>query len=110
VHNCTVPGVVSDLLRLVGLNTSAAEEISRLVPDAAVVEAFNRSNASHFWNRPFPTIDDKSRQAGIDPKLVADQVDHRLGVSLDVYIQELDKTPRIRRRPKSLSHPAGDFL
>ena len=26
-----------------------------------------------------------SRQAGIDPKLVADQLDHRLGVNLEVY-------------------------
>jgi integrase len=26
-----------------------------------------------------------SRQAGIDPKLVADQLGHGLGVSLDVY-------------------------
>ena len=26
-----------------------------------------------------------SRKAGIDPKLVADQLGHRLGVNLDVY-------------------------
>jgi len=26
-----------------------------------------------------------SRKAGIDPKLVADQLDHGLGVNLDVY-------------------------
>jgi integrase len=33
-----------------------------------------------------------SRQAGIDPKLVADQLGHGLGVSLDVYtVAALDK-------------------
>ena len=33
-----------------------------------------------------------SRQAGIDPKLVADQLGHRLGVNLDVYtVAALDK-------------------
>ena len=33
-----------------------------------------------------------SRKAGIDPKLVADQLGHGLGVNLDVYtIAELDQ-------------------
>ena len=33
-----------------------------------------------------------SRQAGIDPKLVADQLGHGLGVNLDVYtVAALDK-------------------
>ena len=33
-----------------------------------------------------------SRQAGIDPKLVADQLGHGLGVSLEVYtVAALDK-------------------
>ena len=34
----------------------------------------------------------RSRQAGIDPKLVADQLGHRVGVHLDVYtIAALDQ-------------------
>ena len=33
-----------------------------------------------------------SRQAGIDPKLVADQLGHGLGINLDVYtVAALDK-------------------
>src|SRR5438093_244269 len=46
----------------VGLNTSAAEEISRLVPDAAVVEAFNTIFASilhsraHLFGSNMPTV------------------------------------------------------
>jgi 8-hydroxy-5-deazaflavin:NADPH oxidoreductase len=46
----------------VGLNTSAAEEISRLVPDAAVVEAFNTIFATilhsraHLFGNNMPTI------------------------------------------------------
>ena len=36
-----------------------------------------------------------SRQAGIDPKLVADQLGHGLGVNLEVYtVAALDRKPR----------------
>src|SRR6185503_6202609 len=46
----------------VGLNTSAAEEISRIVPDAAVVEAFNTIFATilhsraHLFGSNMPTV------------------------------------------------------
>ncbi len=55
----------------VGLNTSAAEEISRLVPDAAVVEAFNTIFATilhsraHLFGSNMPTVfycGDRSRR------------------------------------------------
>jgi hypothetical protein len=37
-----------------------------------------------------------SRQAGIDPKLVADQLGHGLGVNLDVYtVAALDKRQEV---------------
>ena len=70
----------------VGLNTSAAEEISRLVPDAAVVEAFNTIFATilhsraHLFGSNMPTVfycgDDRDakshaaeliRDAGLQP-------------------------------------------
>jgi len=39
-----------------------------------------------------------SRQAGMDPKLVADQLGHGLGVNLDVYtVAALDKRQKARR-------------
>ena len=67
----------------------------------------NRSDDTHFWNRPFPPIDDKSREAGIDvdPNLVADQLGHGLGVSLEYIHRARSTTPRSRRGPKtSLIH------
>jgi 8-hydroxy-5-deazaflavin:NADPH oxidoreductase len=70
----------------VGLNTSAAEEISRLIPDAAVVEAFNTIFATilhsraHLFGNNMPTVfycgDDRDakshaaeliRDAGLQP-------------------------------------------
>ncbi|PYS14116.1 MAG: hypothetical protein DMG17_17420 [Acidobacteria bacterium] len=37
-----------------------------------------------------------SRQAGIDPKLVADQLGHGLGVNLDVYTRRRPRQPARR--------------
>ena len=48
-----------------------------------------------------------SRQAGIDPKLVADQLGHGLGVNLDVYtVAALDRRQdAVEVLEASLVHP-----
>jgi integrase len=85
----------------------AADPEAWVFPSAHITTPLGRNSAWRWWIRPRlqpvglewatfqimrRTHASLSRQAGIDPKLVADQLGHGLGVNLDVYtIAGLDK-------------------
>jgi steroid delta-isomerase-like uncharacterized protein len=98
----------------VGLNTSAAEEVARLVPDAAVVEAFNTIFATilhsraHLFGSDMPTVfycgDDRDakshtveliRDAGLQPVDAGPLENARYIEPLAMLMMELGESRRM---------------
>ena len=111
-----------ELLKAWRLQQASAEPDAWVFPSARMTTPLGRDSAWRWWIAPkLKTVGlewatfqimrrthaSLSRQAGIDPKLVADQLGHGLGVNLDVYtVAALDRRQdAVEVLEASLVHP-----
>ena len=111
-----------ELLKAWRLQQASAEPDAWVFPSARLTTPLGRDSAWRWWIAPkLKTVGlewatfqimrrthaSLSRQAGIDPKLVADQLGHGLGVNLDVYtVAALDRRQdAVEVLEASLVHP-----